>query len=234
MPSPKRWSIVIKDEETAPLGSAEYLKLAKQELKPFEVEHLAVNRCRCEECAEKQIRSLAIGFNRRRLATEGAPRKKDVLDRLALVASRARALSVALRSLDDYSRHWLLNPRKHDKEPRVHSLFKKAKGSELPTPSNEKAAALDGLLLERLDALDRYTRLMAETFKMSRDTSSKPDRGGNTNMFREHFGAPSWYLVLRAWELYEDFKRGGASTTENGSFHDFVYYVRVYWLPRSE
>jgi hypothetical protein len=51
---------------------------------------------------------------------------------------------------------------------------------------------------------------MAETFKVSRG-SAKPDRGGNTNLAREHFGAPSQYSVVRAWEIYEDFKRGGAS-----------------------
>jgi hypothetical protein len=98
----------------------------------------------------------------------------------------------------------------------------------LPTPSSEKATAKDALLVERLNALDRYTRLMADTFKTFRGSSAKPDRGGNTNMFREHFGAPNLYLVIRAWEMYGHFKPGAASTTESGSFHNFVYHVRVY------
>jgi hypothetical protein len=113
-------------QPVAPWGSADQLNLAKEKLKPFEAKHSGIDPCYCEKCAEAQIRNLAISFNRRRLAMKGAPRQKHVLDRLALVASRARRLSVALKSLDDYSRYWLLDPRKHDKEPRIRSLFKKA------------------------------------------------------------------------------------------------------------
>jgi hypothetical protein len=98
----------------------------------------------------------------------------------------------------------------------------------LPTPSGQKATAQDGLLIQRLNALDLYIKLMCETFEASRASASKPDRGGKTNMFTQRFGTPSQHLVVRSWEIYEDFKRGGASTTESGSFHSFVYYVRVY------
>jgi hypothetical protein len=88
MPSLKRWSMIFSDEEAAPQGSADDLDLAKEELEPFEAKHSAIAPCYCEKCAEEQLRSLAMSFNRYRLATEGAPRHKNVLDRLPVIYPR--------------------------------------------------------------------------------------------------------------------------------------------------
>src|SRR5258708_5130595 len=114
MSSPDRWSIHVSDQEVAPAGCLENLALAIEIIGPFKSEHVTElgQFCVCAECAEEQIRRLAIHFNTHRLLDKGAPRAADVVSDLDRVSLKSRELSEALFSLNDYARQRLQMPRK--------------------------------------------------------------------------------------------------------------------------
>ena len=230
MSVPKRWSITVPERKIAPAGSPEALAEAKKKLGPFEATHTSGRVCRCERCAEERIRKLAMRFNKLRFAKKGAPRAKHVTRNLDGVARKSRELAAALKSLDDYSRDWLLTPRKPvENEPEGSLLFEKSKASELPPPST--VAPGDGKFVEQMIALDHYVRLMSDRFEIWRLLNSPyaiKDAGGNTNMFNQYFGSPDHALVIGAYHLYEDFKPDGVRKTEHGSFHQFVDQVFLF------
>jgi hypothetical protein len=230
MPISKRWTIKVPQEKIDPAGSSDALAVAKEELAPFETKHSEQGICRCEKCADKKIRQLATRFNKLRFAANGAPRAKDVPQKLDGLARKCRELAATFSSLDDYCRHWLLTRRKPVAgEPDGRDLYKKAGAKDLPPPSLTDPG--DGKFVERLIALDMYVRLMSERFEIWRLWNAPypiTDKGGNTNMFTQWYGTPNKRLVVGAFHLYEDFKPGAVRNTEFGSFHRFANAVFLY------
>jgi hypothetical protein len=234
MSSPKRWSVHVPEQEVAPGGSPESLARALKTIGPFEREHVTeqADFCVCAQCAERQIRRLAIHFNTHRLLDKDAPRAADVVSDLDQVSVKARELSEALFSLNDYARQRLQMPRKYEKGDRGAgaTLFGKADGIDLPLPGSRTKPASDGLWIERLAALEQFARTMSDTFKQSRGIQEQVvlDKGGRTNLFKEQYGPPAWILVTGAWHIYNSFKPNQAVGSDGSPFHCFINQVHEY------
>lgn len=234
MSSPKRWSVHVPEQEAAPGGSPESLARALKAIGPFKGEHVTelAESCVCAECAERQIRRLAIHFNTHRTLDKGAPRAADIVSDLDRVSLKARELSEALSSLNDYSRQRLQMPRNHENGDRGAgaTLFEKANGIDLPLPGSRTEPASDGLWIERLAALEQFARIMSDTFKQSRGIHEQKylDKGGRTNLSKEQHGPPAWILVTGAWHIFNSFKPNQAVGSDGSSFHFFINQVHEY------
>jgi hypothetical protein len=234
MSSAERWSVHVSDQEVAPVGSLKSLARAKKTLGPFKSEHLTElgQSCVCAECAEEQIRTLAIHFNRHRLLDKDAPRAADVVSDLDRVSLKSRELSEALFSLNDYARQRLQMTRKYQKwdHGAGATLFKKANAIDLPLPGSRTEPASDCLWIERLAALEQFARTMSDTFRQSRGIQEQKDldKGGRTNLFKEQYGPPAWILVTGAWHTYNSFKPNQAVGSDGSSFHIFINQVHEY------
>ena len=234
MRSRQRWSIHVSDAEVTPVHSPKRLARATKALGPFNSQHIDElgQSCVCAECAEEQIRRLAVHFNKHRLLDKGAPRAADVVSDLNMVSLKSRELSEALQSLNDYARQRLQMPRNHEKCDRGVSvtLFEKANGIDLPSPGSRTKPASDGLWIERLNALEEFARLMSDTFTQSRGFQEHKDvdKGGRTSLFKQQYGPPAWILVTGAWHIYNSFKPGQAVGSDGSSFHHFINLVHEY------
>ena len=230
MTESERWLNEIPEEKMIPMGPPEALVRAKEALGPFISEHLDGEVCRCERCAEFRIRKLARHCNALRHLAKGAPRAGHIIQNLQEVARQSRQLAVTLRSLDDYSRDWLVRPRSSAPgQVDTRLLQAQAKTQELPHPSN--IAVGDGALVAQLEALDLYADRMADQFNVWRLLNAPfpiDDVGGGTNMVMQWFGTPTEKLVLGAHHIFEHFKPGLARKTENGSFHCFVNDINLF------
>lgn len=162
---------------------------------------------------------------------EGAPRKKTVADNLGRLREGARVIVAALVGLDDYSRHHLLIPSKFlEYDGSKTRLYKAAQGMDLPKPETEQAPASDGAMVERMRALEVYADLrLAEFVGWDEEDANAPiDRGGNTNLAKERFGPPTWYMVVRCWYFFENCRPGEATASDGGPFLNFVNCVYEY------
>jgi hypothetical protein len=228
MPARERWSLMKFRGKDAPAGPFEALESAKAELGPFTFEHepKLLTLCPCERCVEDSIRELATEFNRRRLIIDGAPRSKNVADNLTRVALAAGELAEALKLLDDYSRDELLIPTKYldDRDP-IARLYNEAHGVDLPTPETAEKAALDGAIVQRLLALEEYVSYRLDRFTSWRGFDTPVDKGGNTNLLKERYGPPAWWMVRHAWIVFENCRPGQAKSTEDSPFHRFVNHI---------
>jgi hypothetical protein len=234
MNPPKRWSVHLSDQEVTPPHSPKRLARTKAALGPFKHRHVAElgQSCVCAECAEERIRLLAILFNTYHLLNKGAPRAADVVTDLDLVARKARELSEALVSLNDYARQRLQIPRKYEKSDHggTATLFKKANIADLPLPGSRTQPASNGLWVEKLTALEQLARLMSDTFAQSRGAQEQKDadKGGRTNLFKQQYGPPARILVTGAWHVYNSFKPEQAKGTAGSPFPQFVNLVHEY------
>jgi hypothetical protein len=237
MSARERWSLMKFRGKDAPAGSAEAFERAKEELGPFTFNHepKLLTLCPCETCVEESIRDLAIEFNRRRLIIDGAPRSKNVADNLTRVALAADELADALKSLDDYSRDKLLIPTKYlDDQDEIVRLYKAAGGMDLPTPETAEKAASDGAIVQRLLSLEEYVSYRIDRFTSWRGFDAPVDKGGNTNLLKERYGPPAWWLVKGAWIIFENCKPGVAKGAEDSSFHCFVNHIYEYATGETE
>jgi hypothetical protein len=235
--APDRWSMMKHRGRDAPKGSVEALERAMAELGPLTTRHepkLEV-LCPCEACVETNIRGLATEFNARSLLIEGAPRRKTVVDNLRRVAEAATELAAALVALDDYSRkHPLIASKYLQGQDPITRAYKTAEGMHLPTPETEENPASDGVIVPRLLALHEYVSWRVDELAGWSEPDTPVDKGGNTNLLKERFGPPAWYIVRHAWVLFENCKPGEATASENGPFLRFVNHVYEYATGETE
>src|SRR5207245_2458013 len=158
-------------------------------------------------------------FNARRLVIDGAPRKKTVVDNLLRLREATRLFAEALVVLDDYSRGRLLLSSKflEDDDP-ITRMYKMAQGMDLPRPETEEVVASDGPLVERIRAMEQYVDWSLSGFTSWEEEDAPIDRGGNTNLAKERFGPPAWFLVRHCWIFFENCWPGEATGSETGPF----------------
>jgi len=144
-------------------------------------------------------------------------------------------LADALKSLDDYSRDELLIPTKYlDGSDRIVQLYKEAGGTDLPTPETAEKAASDGAIVQCLLALEEYVSYRLDSFTSWRGFDTPVDKGGNTNLLKERYGPPAWWMVRHAWIVFENCRPGQAKSTEDSPFHRFVNHIYEYATGETE
>jgi hypothetical protein len=89
-------------------------------------------------------------------------------------------------------------------------------------------------LVDRLRALDQYIDWRLTDFAGWDEDDAQVDRGGNTNLLREHFGPPAWYMVKMCWYFFENCRPGKATASENGPLLQFVNDVYEYATNETE
>jgi hypothetical protein len=230
----RHWSFKLADPSAALPVGIEHFEFAVQCLRPMTLAHQQIDRefrfCACAKCAGDAIQKLAFDYNTNRLLNAGAPRAKDVLNRIEMVRLAAAELLKVLFELDDYSRKAF-----HDFYGNYHSLdiplyagyFDK---DELSDSESELYSDLDAELIKAISEVRDAARIVSVKYKQSRKGHQQPfaDRGGNTNLFKEEHGSPDHNLVRDGWTIFERFQPGKARGTENGAFHEFLKHVFGY------
>ena len=178
---------------------------------------------------EQNIKGIATEFNARNLVLAGAPRRKTVVENLKRARDAARSFADALIALDDYSRELLLMQSKYlEHDDPTTRMYKIAQGMDLPKSETKNAAASDGVWVERLRALEQYVDGRLAQFTGWDEEDVHVDLGGNTNLLKEQFGPPAWFMVRQCWYFFENCRPGEGSASETGPFLQFVNAVHEY------
>jgi hypothetical protein len=245
MTPPPKWTRRLTDEEVAPRESKDCLRRAVNKLGPFkhrlniDAEQYGPlggsgNRIPLsEEYAVGQVVRLADAFNRHLGLESTALRSKHVIDELNKLETLTGELTRHMRSLADETRH-----RLHTAGSGIDRFFdfctsqwaEQADWRGLPVPGGDDEWDNQSPWIERLEGLSRYANETLGAFLISKgiDDVEKPDKGGNTNLFKEDFGSARWQFVSQAWHSFEAFKPGMSSGTEGGPFHLFLLDVFEY------
>ncbi|MGN8546467.1 hypothetical protein ACQPTN_17050 [Bradyrhizobium sp. 13971] len=170
---------------------------------------------------------IATEYNARKMLIDGAPRRRLVVQNLRGAAEATSNLVAALVALDDYSREQLLELSDLDRILPTLDLYEAAAANKLPRPETETEPAQDGLWIGKLRALERYLSWRLERFA-GLDDDAPVDRGGKTNVVRDQFGAPAWFIVRYCWIIFENCRPGVATASEDGPFLRFVNHVHEY------
>lgn len=227
----ERWSRMQHLGRSAPKGDSDVLNRAIAELGALDSEHKdqLQHLCPCQACVSKFIIEVATEFNARQALIEGAPRKRVVVENLQRAVEATASLVAALRALDDYSRESLVELSDLDRILPTVDLYKAARANLLPTPETAKDAALDGQWVEHLRALERYIYCRLNRIAWIDEDDPVPvDKGGNTNVMKDRFGPPAWYLVRNSWDIFENCRPGVATASETGPFLRFVNCIYEY------
>jgi hypothetical protein len=244
MKSPRRWTTKLKAGDAEPRGSADCLKRAVENLGPFK-RRLKVDAERfgpwsgfgvgiplSEEYAIEQVKILAHNFNQQTALERDAPRSKDVVEELQKLETLAGELARYMRSLNDMTRH-----RLHTAGSGIDVFLsywattssRQADVHGLPKPGGDRSDD-NCPWVQRLEALSEYAGQTVNGFLISKgiEDVDRPDKGGNTDLFKEAFGSARWSLVNQGWHIFETFKPGTSTGTDHGPFHRFLLDVFKY------
>src|ERR1044072_2815610 len=237
-----RWKIVVPDDAADPIGSPDCARSAVLRLGPFKHQtHDQAQRYHgiddrdgplplSKEFAFERVWVLATTFRRQQYLDNGAPRPRDVIEKLIKLEVLAAELACFMNSLDDMTRHRLQTGGSG-----IASFFEtiefplrdEADAQGLPAPSGWKKSNEGDRWVDRLAALSRYANFTTGVFLRSKGIASidDADKGGNTNLYKAQYGSASWALVSEGWHVYEMFRPGQATGTEGGPFHCFLMDV---------
>lgn len=240
----RRWTFDVPDTEVRPRGKIKFLKRAVEKLGPFQQclkvdakehsrwvglwNHIPLS----EELAVENIERLVGDFNRQLYLENGAPRCKHIVDQLTELETRSGELARLIHSFH-YQTCLLLRSAGTgiaalSLKDIPTSMLKAAKATDFPL-LGRCDGKLSGLAAE-LEAASQYVnRVRANFLKLRQiDDVDAPDKGGNTNLYKEIYGCPRLNLVEGAWRIHEHFKPGVSTGTEGGPFHCFVMEVFEY------
>ncbi len=240
-----RWTATRPDEETRPVGPDECLLRALAKLGPFKHrlhddadrlgpwEGLGGRVALSEQLAFERIWILTTSLNKEERLSQGAPRTKDVVERLTKLETLAGELARHMKSLDDITRHRLQTAGSGVNgfgDVIYVPLMEDADVAGLPMPNEENVYGIADGWVSRLEALSSYANDTLNMFLHSKGISSADaaDKGGNTNLHKALHGSARWGFVTEGWHLYELFKPGKATGTEGGPFHLFLLDVFEY------
>jgi hypothetical protein len=231
------WTATCTDQACEPAGPSEAALRAIKLLGPFkyktdeEAYQHPRPRYGCgmrvsEELAIDRVYTLATMFNGIQVLTDGAPRRKDIVQRLDKLEQAAAAFADVLESLDDVTRQRLQTAGTGIglyREWFPNDLMTKANVDGLPRPSSADENTQCQWLIQ-LRALSQYAGAVRTNFLMSKgiDNPDQVDRGGNTNLIKEDFGSARYQLVHQGWHVYDMFRPDEATGTEGGPFHLFL------------
>jgi hypothetical protein len=244
MKSPERWTVEVPDEATRLRGSEDCSRKAVEKLGPFK-HRLHADAARLgpwggvgggiplsEELAIEHVRRLATAYNRQTHLEHGAPRSKSVADALTKLETLAGDLARHLASLDDLTRHCLQTAGTGVGRYRDYidvPLMEAADVAGLPTPGarNERSKFR---WVERLESLSQYANATQGMFLAGKGVvdADAPDKGGNTNLYKDLCGSARRSLVQQGWHTHELFKPGTSTGTDGGPFHLFLLDVFEY------
>jgi len=249
MPRKKRavavqpWTFACSEEVCRPKKPS-YLRIAATHLGPFQYETKAeamAQNAKTEsaedpsdisrELALEMIEGVARDFNRDQYRVPSAPRFKHVSENLMEIGRMADAFAARLEMLDDITRHEFQSAGTGGRPPQyLEPLMREADVRALPRLSTDKDSSADGSWVRRLKSLADYAKVTVDnaTNRRAKAYRDVHDKGGNTNVWKESHGSPSWALVGDCIYVYELFKPGIATGTIGGPFHEFVLAVFEY------
>jgi hypothetical protein len=232
------WNLTRAEKGCEPVGPVEAARRAINLLGPFKyqtkqealLQPPSRNAARIrvsEELAIERVWALATTLNRVQILTQGAPRRKDVVNSLDKLERAAAEFADTLESLDDITRHRLqtggsgleLFGKYYPNE-----LMNTANVDGLPRPAETGEKGTQCQWISQARALSRYAGAVRTNFLISKgiDDPDHVDDGGNTNLIKEDFGSARYQLVQEGWHVYDLFKPGEQTGTEGGPFHLFL------------
>jgi hypothetical protein len=176
------------------------------------------------ELASELVEDTARRFNTEEYLERGAPRFKQVVERLKEEKQLVDALIAHMESDDDITRHELQNAgTSTEHQEQFRTLMEAADVKALPRVSTDTTGS-GTFWVDRLKSLSSYieTTVNNLVYWRRRQNLTVTDKGGNTNLWKETSGIPRWGLVNDAISIYEIFKPGKATGTELGPFHKFI------------
>jgi hypothetical protein len=226
----KRWSSHVA-EDIPPLGSETCAEEAVEILwntgPPEMIETLEGERVKpSKELARKYVVELAKKFRHDSFLIKDAPRVGSDVREIRRIQSLAKALGDALRDSNDDTRIALQMGAFNPFGLPVSPIVEQCDAAGLPLPGRAGADGNPRRWERRLLALDLY---LGHCIGIC---SQKVDRGGNTNVYKSEWGSPRSALVTSGWYVFQIFRPGEATASENGAFHRFVDCIFEYATDR--
>lgn len=236
----RRWTFAIPPNALEFKGSQRDLDAAVALLGPFEcvTDALAVQAGSVKrwldtqlplskECARRQVLGLAEILLKELYLSSNAPRAKHVYSELRQLQRAAKDLVRGLRSLNDVTRLQLETARASSSASGSPlSLGVEAvliKGA-LPQPSDVWGEHRDGTFVDLLEAIAVLCERGRKQPNSNGGAAEPVDKGGNTNFWNKNAGHPNRNFVVLAYDMFEFFKPGVATSTPNSPFYRFVKF----------
>jgi hypothetical protein len=232
------WRANCPEEECSPIGPLDSGLAAVIDLGPFEYStrheadarpcHDRIRRMVSKESACDRVYALAQSYRSRVILNNGAPRRKDFLEKLDKLEQVAGELARLVSGLDDMAIHYIQTAGSGITGHREYfptAVMKEADVDGLPQVGEDSRTCA---WVRRLSALSQYVNATRTTFLISKNVESgdePADKGGNTSLYKEIYGPPNWYLVQEGWHIYDLFKPDQATGHVDGPFHGFLKHV---------
>jgi hypothetical protein len=229
----KRWSSHVS-EDISPLGHEQFAANAVEILwhsgppgivTTLEGERLAPSK----ELAHRYVVGLAEKFRQDSFLVKNAPRIGAEAKEIIHIRSLAAALRIALRDSSDLTRiAFQVACIKFDDGLAEDPLIQQCNAAGLPLPGEIGARGEASEWERTLAGLDVFLG------HCLRQCSQKIDKGGATNAYKSEWGSPGSALVESAWHVFNMFRPGKATGTDNGPFQIFVETVAEYATGKKE
>jgi hypothetical protein len=213
---PERWTFDVPEEQSRPKGPARALDEAVEILGPFD-------HANAKTSARDEVIELARGFLRWDGIVRGAPRSKEIVQRLTDLQLSLWSVVEQIQSTDDWTRFHLREKELSDL-PQEHRFD----ASWMPEPASSNAGDFARLAQKFADFIDEPIA----TIRALMGGGEVIDQGGRQNHAERYVGNPKAHLVREAFDVFDNFHPGIATSAEGADFHTFVH--RVYELATAE
>lgn len=212
-----------------PKGSRVLFEGAVARLAPYKGERVLANGMRkkmSESIARKSVEGIARMYNTNKYLEKQSPRSAAVILKIKNWKRRSESLLRELKGTNPITARLIYGEaRRRSTRPQTAKLFSAANVAGLLSEGRTPPAwhLRVSSLVKILDVLERGLPKEWE-----REGHAIRDKGGKRSHFIESEGTAIWRLGTDALEMFNVFKSGEATGTEEGDFHQFVNEIFEY------
>jgi hypothetical protein len=212
-----RWTFETTDELSRPRGPERALDEAVAILAPFNFRPVKYPGLELdvefdpETLARARVMNLAEAFNAAQHRASRSPRVNEIIAGLSELEALLRSISSKMNSLDDWSRLHLLSElqRRHLDPELLPQVFSDDRGS-FGWKADEMADVVAATAL-RLQAIYGGGKIA--------------DQGGRQAHDERFLGGAKSRFVKDAFDIFESYHPGSATSSEGSDFHTFIHLV---------
>jgi hypothetical protein len=229
MPLPKLPALNIPERVSLPKGSREHREAAVARLAPHQGIWIRDDGTRQKlslKFAVQCVEGIARMYNTNLYLERHSPRSSAVLKQIDRIKSRTDGLAQELNQLTYLTARIIYGETEaRSRKPARAALFEAADIAGI-VPSGRTQSAWT----RRLSALSKTLQILAQELPQDweRRGLSVQDKGAKRTHFTELEGTAKWRLLTDSFHVYEGFKPGEGTGTEEGDLHHFVNEIFEY------
>jgi hypothetical protein len=221
----KRLTFKIPDEAARAKGPFKALERAVEFLAPFEriqdprdhfIDTTEYDAYPPRDLALAALAGIAESYNARQHQAICSPRIKEAEQNFQSLQQNLRTFSEQLRNMDDLSRFHLQSVVQTDRlDPKL-----------LPQWASDDC-------VELVDICDVIAETIASAIRRQREYFGDPDRVGRQGHYERFLGSAKTRFVSDAFNVFENYRPGCATSSEGSEFFRFVHLVYQYATKQS-